>query len=822
MTDIPTSPNFDFNDIRVMGPYPVIILIGQPNVAAFLEVGSFTPAQPNETSYMIRLNGGELGTPGIEITIAAPAISVSEPAITVTLAYEPGVLVPYPGEENRYNLSRFEAQWLGGSGGGGHMYDHDPMAIRNSQLDDKKRTIRVQATIHGVVPSNPATLRLLRERFGIVGSPHDRLLALLTSSDFTGKFYFRVPDMLAIQMFNDDVLSHLRRAHQLRLTPYHQYTTPKLVVSLDMDELPGFRRHMMCDRTIQGAVRTYSAPYKVLGDTTGRRDVRLVTMIHGLGICREEQVHDRYCTDLEAASVLVKLIRTRDPVLSRATRDPISSNLHGRAAEPIDHRIYMGFCKIASGFHQTPIRIPRPGSLGCISWMVNDGQSWKATGQQAFGIVLEHHNMHATMQADFVMALHLRDDALRQRASPNPAAAKSEAVVFKSVRNWHSAQRQLRGLQRLSAASITSPVLTNLRTLMQPQDLQTRTIRDLSAGPDGQHDPTTCSVANAWFLSCSMLSNHSIHEVEVLNLASRINGYIHRIRTSTGANSARSVFALMATLMLVDYRFIVAIEEPAARSEFSYRLNSFLQDMHGDPTYLNRPDLQSKRILSCSLLEVDVASVADDQATDLSSRDHPFRRRLQALFKFMLGGLAEEAVLYDTGAYHSSSLSNPPTNCTPQAWSMAARISDYLLRNPALRAQYYTDRARVLNSEKITGDDLAEIENRIKTITRAVSGEQDVVICDYNTAMSRDMAKSFEKHIVIFGNTHRITFSRLASVVVHHSNIEAAILLGQPADQRFGPLQLASRGRNEAMTSFGRSAWDVLETCGGSPATNLV
>lgn len=460
--------------------------------------------------------------------------------------------------------------------------------------------------------------------------------------------------------------------------------------------------------------------------------------------------------------------------------------------------------------------------MGLLSSMVNDGQSWKATGQQAFGMVLEHHTVHATMQADFVMALHIRDETLRQRASPNPATAKSEAVIFKYVRNWHSAQKQLRGIVELSVASITSPALTNLRTLMQPQDLQTRMIRDLSAGPDGQHDPTICSVANAWFLSSPMLQNHSIHEVEVLNLASRIDGYIHRIRTSTGVNSARSVFALMATLMLVDYRLIVAIDEPAARSEFSYRLNSFLQDMHRDPTYSNRPVLQSKRILSCSLLEVDVASVADDQATDVSSRDHPFRWRLQALFKFMLGGLAEEAVLYDDGSHHSSSPSNPPTNCTPQAWSMADRISDHLLRNPAFRAQYYTDRARVLNSERITGDELVEIEDRVKSITRAVFGEQDVVVCNYSTAMSRDMAKSFEKHIVILGNTHRITFSKFAAVVIHNSSLQAAILLGNPADHRFGPSQITSRGRNEAMTSFGRSAWDVLETCGGSPATNLV
>jgi hypothetical protein len=102
------------------------------------------------------------------------------------------------------------------------------------------------------------------------------------------KLYFTVPDLPAIRTFNDDILSDMQRGHQLRLAPYHQYNNPIKIVGLDMDELPGFRRRMMCDRTIRGAATTYSAPYKVLSDPRGRRNVRTVTMIHGLGICREE------------------------------------------------------------------------------------------------------------------------------------------------------------------------------------------------------------------------------------------------------------------------------------------------------------------------------------------------------------------------------------------------------------------------------------------------------------------------------------------------------------------------------------------------------
>jgi hypothetical protein len=91
--------------------------------------------------------------------------------------------------------------------------------------------------------------------------------------------------------------------------------------------------------------------------------------------------------------------------------------------------------------------------------------------------------------------------------------------------------------------------------------------------------------------------------------------------------------------MLVGYHFVVATDEIAARSEFVYGLCLFLDNVQRDPMLLNPPILRSKRILSGSFLDVDVAPVTDAQSTDFSSRDHPLRRRLRLVFKFMLGGL---------------------------------------------------------------------------------------------------------------------------------------------------------------------------------------
>ena len=113
----------------------------------------------------------------------------------------------------------------------------------------------------------------------------------------------------------------------------------------------------------------------------------------------------------------------------------------------------------------------------------------------------------------------------------------------------------------------------------------------------------------------------------------------------------------------------MAIDEPAARSEFVNRLHLFIGSVEGDPMWLNQPNLRTKRILSCSFVNVDVAPIVDDHCVDISSSDHHLRRKMWLVFRLMLGGLAEEAALYDAGAYHSSPANNLPLNCTPQAWN---------------------------------------------------------------------------------------------------------------------------------------------------------
>ncbi len=105
MADIPTSPNFDYNGIRVMDPYPALILVGEPNRAIPFEIGSLTPVPPNQVSYMLRLNGRELGTPGFGITITTLPIIAAAPAITLALRCGPGVRTKTWHKEDSYSLT---------------------------------------------------------------------------------------------------------------------------------------------------------------------------------------------------------------------------------------------------------------------------------------------------------------------------------------------------------------------------------------------------------------------------------------------------------------------------------------------------------------------------------------------------------------------------------------------------------------------------------------------------------------------------------------------------------------------------------------------
>jgi hypothetical protein len=73
--------------------------------------------------------------------------------------------------------------------------------------------------------------------------------------------------------------------------------------------------------------------------------------------------------------------------------------------------------------------------------MRKDGQEYGRTGEQAFGMVFGRHLTHASAQVCFVVALFLRNNAIRQRASLDVATADSETVLLKYIRDWHSGQR---------------------------------------------------------------------------------------------------------------------------------------------------------------------------------------------------------------------------------------------------------------------------------------------------------------------------------------------------------------------------------------------
>jgi hypothetical protein len=146
----------------------------------------------------------------LEVTIIIAATN-TQPRLSVTIFFEPGVHVRKEGNEELYNLQVADTQFLGLSGGGGHTYDQDPPAVhQNVPNTQRKETLRIKLVSHGHICHGPDALAAIRARLP-PGSADARMLAAMTStqgtsaSAFRAWFYCRVPTPM-IQNFAQSVM----------------------------------------------------------------------------------------------------------------------------------------------------------------------------------------------------------------------------------------------------------------------------------------------------------------------------------------------------------------------------------------------------------------------------------------------------------------------------------------------------------------------------------------------------------------------------------------------------------------------------------------
>jgi hypothetical protein len=197
----PFSTQFNWREIGVLSPYGLVIRY-KPQTPSLFDVGDINNGTNNYgMNYTLFVNAGRTGSPGLEVNITM-AVTKTEPRISVTTCLEPGVHAGREGDEHHYNLYLVDTQFLGLSGGGGHLYDHDPQGVHAGVPTPlKKETLRIKLTSHGHVCHDLNGLAAIQARLPR-GSADAQMLDAMTSTRGTNEtvflawFYCRVPTVV--------------------------------------------------------------------------------------------------------------------------------------------------------------------------------------------------------------------------------------------------------------------------------------------------------------------------------------------------------------------------------------------------------------------------------------------------------------------------------------------------------------------------------------------------------------------------------------------------------------------------------------------------
>jgi hypothetical protein len=251
------------------------------------------------------------------------------------------------------------------------------------------------------------------------------------------------------------------------------------------------------------------------------------------------------------------------------------------------------------------------------------------------------------------------------------------------------------------------------------------------------------------------------------------------------------------------------------RAKICYDIHHLLQGAVANER--NGGELWSgKKIVSWSTVEIahQFTPAPRDLAVlrqNLSNVVHPLREQFELFCKFLFSDLPEHSFALDqTGTYFGAPFNQPPVNRTPLGMSMGDAKQDYFIVHSQERHQYYLDRANMINNAPGTVDDVHEMQRRCHIVDRKVLGEIDILITDSATAMSEDVKAAFPTPIIMYVNAQSATFAEAAGVFMAYPKMEAAFIIGDPADKRH-PTQFASgKGRNEAWLTYGRPLMTMM------------
>jgi hypothetical protein len=831
-----TSLNFDFHQIRELGPYPTMIRAHasrpqgpiSPNI---YDVGSLNGTRTNGVLWQARLDGGRRGCPGFELVVSLDQQG-SQP-LRAILWFEAGVFVERAAtrEANElYHLQQLhELRFLGGSGGGGHSYAHDPPAVGNPSgfaghplIRRRQHTIRVVMTSNGFVANDPEILNNIKTR--LPGNSLElRLLIDLSTVGFHWRAYFLVPaadkqdiDPTVIVPFKAMVTSNRRDK------PYHQLTTPQGGVHLGIDRIDTFRRRMNCSMNIINNQPVYGPPDLLLTDTRGRRDFDRYSAVQRVGHVRENQEHEAFCEEhLGADFYSMKVLRTSQPVLSRATQ--FMPQHYARPASPF---VYLGYVEFA----EEKRVLPRPGSLFTVQWFARSatGAKYGPTGHSAFGMALDLSRQPGATNNGFFMALKLGHGSVQQSAGTDLSTAPAYRVRLTYIQNRQSAQLQLDSMSQLSGMTTNINFLAlraaALRLVTGPTASD-----DIRCGPAPPRNNAgqMAALANAYDATANvlagsqMMANLSQNERALLrHIPSRITGRSQSLQVPLYSPSMRAVYATMLALLVNLHRIIFVVDDAVDRSGAVRRFYNFLDEARTKAPQPQRAEWDRKVLLHWTTTDVQTAAPpagTDAAGLPLSHPGNLVRPLIDLEFKHMLDSAPEHDFFVDqNGAYFNAPPGSPPPHHTPWNASLSNILQAHFstAHNPAgnaRAAQFYQDHTDVVNTAAAVPGVVGKLRRFNETMQDILKGVH-ILFTDSKTAMTEAVKSAFPTPILVLGNTHRTVFPQAAGVLMSFPNHCASFVLGDPTDER--PVQLASQGRNEASRTYNRMLWETMEYAG--------
>jgi hypothetical protein len=823
----PMTLDFHFQNINIQAIYRSLFLIS-PGDLNKSEIGDLVRDTQN-LHYRVNFNGGRLGNPGLEVYIEHVPSRRSAKVI-----FEPGV-----SHGPNFHLHSFSTEWLGRPGGGGHMYNKDPVSVRNLPLDVKKRTLKVRIQTFGHVSPDPSAIGALLNVLP-ANSLARQLLARSTAwvnTSFEAWIYCVVPED-SVTAFEARSLAPLRLAVANRLPPYHQLSHPQNVLNLSMPRLPGFRNGIYFSATSTAPAIQYGGPILPLADTRGRRAPLPVAQVHANGVIREEQCYETFCNGIAATPQFMKLIRASSPVLGSPTAAYGSTTPNPAVVLPNDQAPFFGCVDRLNFAGQYSILLPRAGEIFALSWWRQQADgTWAPTGENACGIVLRLSDAdHTTAGTCLVLGLSMLSEPLKQRASRHIVDAVADVVRFGWVPNAKVAHIELDALRQFSTQAVV-PMVASLQANVLFQPLGARNVpqtrRDLRNGPSPPYNNTaelTHRVARynsgvQDLCSLPQMANMTQNETKLLNrVPGRIDGFFQMLHTSPVHVQFRALGGLALALTNAGnpngaarkgtHQILVVVEDQSDCSRICYALNDLVQaaKTHGR----NDGELwKRKKIVSYSTVELNhqFAPPRDTNAiqnTNLSHPLHPLREQMELAFEQTFSDLPEHSAILDQqGAYLNAHFANPPAGRTPYGMSMGDATMVYHFNNPVNRNQYYTDRAAVIDNQPLSFDEIHDVRGRRHGAVRNALKDVDILVTNAATATSSDVKASFATPIIMLINAHHTTFAQANSVFMAYPKLEAAFVVGADGHTLL-PGTFASLGNNEASESYFRSFWTML------------